>query len=107
MSLRRRYLDTVQTLLFRNRTKQPWNGNAVACSKPPALETCSDIIWYFISFNAEYLRYKGACHDSQTDPLDAPLSVSVLPANKLSMQELHQLIGIELITSCFLENLGS
>jgi len=23
--------------------------------------------------NAEYLRYKGACHDSQTDSLDAPL----------------------------------
>jgi len=25
------------------------------------------------AFNAEYLQYKGACHDSQKDPLDAPL----------------------------------
>jgi len=46
---------------------------AVACSKPTALETCSDSVWYFIGFNAEYLRSKGACHDSQKDPLDAPL----------------------------------
>ena len=46
---------------------------AVACSKPPVLETCSDSTWYFISFDAEYLRYKGACHDSQTDALDTPL----------------------------------
>ena len=29
---------------------------------------------YFIGFNAKYLRYKGACHDSQADPLDAPLA---------------------------------
>ena len=42
-------------------------GNAVACSKPPALETCSDSIWYFISFNAGNLQYKGVCHDSLTD----------------------------------------
>jgi len=48
-------------------------GNAVACSKTLALETCSDSVWYFISFNPEYLPYKGACHDSQTDPLGAPL----------------------------------
>jgi len=34
-------------------------------------------------------------------------SVSVLPANKLSLQELNQLIEIELLISCFLENFGS
>jgi len=36
-------------------------------------ETCSSSIQYVIGINAEYLWYKGACHDSQTDPLDAPL----------------------------------
>jgi len=46
---------------------------ALACCKPPALETCSDSVWYFIGFNAEYLQYIGACHDSQTDTLDVPL----------------------------------
>ena len=46
---------------------------AVAGSKPFALETCSDSVCYLIGLNAEYLRYKGACHDSQTDSLDAPL----------------------------------
>jgi len=25
---------------------------------------------HLISVNAKYLRYKGACHDRQTDPLD-------------------------------------
>ena len=44
---------------------------AVAGSKPFALETCSDTVCYLIGFNAEYLRYKGACHDSQTEPVDA------------------------------------
>jgi len=34
-------------------------------------------------------------------------SVSVIPENKLSLQELHQLIGIKLLTSRFLENFGS
>jgi len=29
------------------------------------------------------------------------------PANKLSLQEINQLIGIELVTSSFLENFGS
>jgi len=33
--------------------------------------------------------------------------VSVLPANKLSLQESNQLIEIELLTSRFLENFGS
>jgi len=28
-----------------------------------------------MTFNTEYLRYKGACHDSQTHPLDVPLLV--------------------------------
>jgi len=32
--------------------------------------------------------------------------VSVLPENKLPLQELNQLIEIELLTSCFLENFG-
>jgi len=32
---------------------------------------------------------------------------SVLPENKLLLQELHQVIEIELLTSCFLENVGS
>jgi len=40
--------------------------------KKAALQTCSGV-WYFIGFNAEYLRCKGVCHDSQTVPLDAPL----------------------------------
>jgi len=34
-------------------------------------------------------------------------SVSVLPANKRSLQELNQLIGIELLPLHFLENFGS
>jgi len=50
----------------------------VACSKPLALETCSDSLWYFIGFHAEYLQYRRACHDSQTDPLDAPLNKTEL-----------------------------
>jgi len=70
-SLRRRYLDKAGTLLFRN-TEQRQKGKAVACSKPPALETCSDSVSYFIGFNAEYLRHKSACHDSQTDPCKRP-----------------------------------
>jgi len=41
------------------------------------LQTCSGSIWYFISFNAEYLRYKRACHDSQTDPLNVPLPLQI------------------------------
>jgi len=34
-------------------------------------------------------------------------SVSVVPANKLPLQEMNELIGIELLTSSFLENLNS
>jgi len=49
---------------------------AVACSKPPALEMCSDSVWYFIGYNAEYLQYKRVCYNSQTDPVDAPLTVN-------------------------------
>ena len=73
----RRHLDKAGTLLLRN-TAVLSNSRremlAGACSKPPTLVTCSDSVWNFISFNAEYLRCKGACHDSQTDPLDAPLA---------------------------------
>jgi len=77
MALRRCYLDKAVTLLFRNSTTQRYREMpAVACSKTAALETCSNSVWYFIGFNAEYLRYKRVCHDSQTDPLDAPLCMS-------------------------------
>jgi len=34
-------------------------------------------------------------------------SVSVIPANKLSLQEINQLIGIELLTSNFIESFSS
>jgi len=34
-------------------------------------------------------------------------SVSVIPAKKLSMQELNKFIGIKMLTSCFLETLDS
>jgi len=34
-------------------------------------------------------------------------TVSVVPVNKLSLQEINQLIGIELLTSSFLEIFGS
>jgi len=34
-------------------------------------------------------------------------SVSVVPANKLLLQEINQLIGIELLTSNFLERFSS
>jgi len=45
MSLRRCYLDKAVTLLFRNNTMQRCKGNiGVACSKTPALETCSDSV---------------------------------------------------------------
>jgi len=33
--------------------------------------------------------------------------VSVIAANKVSLQEINQLIGIKLLTSGFLENFGS
>jgi len=73
MSLGRRYLDKAGTLLFRNITMQRYKGNAVHCSKLPALETCSDSVWYFIGLNAEHLRHKWSRHNTQTDPLEAPL----------------------------------
>ena len=34
-------------------------------------------------------------------------SVSFVPADKLSLQEINKLIGMELLTSGFLENFGS
>jgi len=74
MSLRRCCFDKAVTLLFCNSTMQCYKGNAGCClSKPPAWGTCSDSVWYFIGFNGECLWYKGVCHNSQTDPLDAPL----------------------------------
>jgi len=74
MSLCRHYLDRAVTLLFRNRTMQRYKGNIGCCLfQTRAFETCSDSVWYLIGFNAEYLRCKGVCHDSQTRPLDAPL----------------------------------
>jgi len=33
--------------------------------------------------------------------------MSVIPANKLSLQEINHFIGIELLASSFLENIGS
>jgi len=36
--------------------------------------TCISHSVYFISFNAQYLRYKGASHDSQIDPGSAPVT---------------------------------
>jgi len=45
---------------------------AVACFKPPTLETCSDSIWYFIGFNAAYLQ-KGPGMAAKKTPLDATL----------------------------------
>jgi len=33
-------------------------------------------------------------------------SMSVIAGNKLSLQKLSEVIGIELLTSCFLENFG-
>jgi len=47
---------------------------AVAYSIPPRLDTCSDSVWYYICFNAEYLQYRGICHDSQTVPWMHPWS---------------------------------
>ena len=34
-------------------------------------------------------------------------SVSVIPENTVTLQKFNQLIGIELLTSCFLDNLGA
>ena len=81
MSLRRRYLDKAVMLLFHNSAMQRNKVNVgCACCKTPALETCSKSVWYFISFNAEYLRCKGVCHDSQTDPVNAPLPADHQPS---------------------------
>jgi len=46
-------------------------------------------VWYFIGFNAEYLRCKGACHDSQTDPLDASLDVAALEVQREFIRTQH------------------
>ena len=73
---------------------------AVACSKAPALETCSDSVWYFISFNAEYLRCKGVCHDSQTDPLDAPLDCSLVSIDKNLAKYYHLIIWAQGQVKC-------
>jgi len=51
---------------------QHYRGNAVACSKPPALETCSGNVQYLISITSEYLHHKLACHDSKTVPCTCP-----------------------------------
>ena len=62
------------TLLSRNSTMQRYKGNVgCACSKTSTLETCSDSVWYFISFNADCLQCKVLCYDSQTDPRCAPV----------------------------------
>ena len=55
------------------------------CSKPPVLE----IFYHWLK--AEYLRYKGACHDSQTDLLDAPLCVGGTSRYFKSAAALHLL----------------
>jgi len=69
MSLCRHCLDKAVTFLFRNGTMQRYKENVGCCLfQTRAFETCSDSVWYFIGFNAEYLRCKGVCHDSQTDP---------------------------------------
>jgi len=34
--------------------------------------------------DVEYLWYKGACHDSQTDPMDTSLSILKTTTNKLN-----------------------
>ena len=43
-------------------------------------------LFSFIGFNAEYLQCKGVCHDSQTGPLDAPLSVRVDTVNRFGVK---------------------
>ena len=77
MSLRRRYLDKAGTLLFRNGTMQHYKGNVGRCLFQNSHIKYLQWRWYFIGFNAEYLRCKGVCHDSQTDPLDAPLGLGL------------------------------
>jgi len=75
MLLRRRYLDKAG-MLFRNSTMQRLKENAVCCLfQTIRIRDLQWQPWYFIGFNAEYLWYKGACLDSQTDPLDASLVV--------------------------------
>ena len=74
MSLRRCYFHKAVMLLFCNSTMQRYKGNVgCACSKTSTLETCSDSVWYFISFNADCLQCKVLCYDSQTDPRCAPV----------------------------------
>jgi len=45
-------------------------------------------------------------HDTRTVNL-TPCSVSVIPANKLPLPEVYQIIGIKLLTSGFPETFGS
>jgi len=65
----------------------------------------------FLASNSTTLPHNAACKLTTTwhqGPWTWLLcGVSVLPENKLPLQELNQLIEIELLTSCFLENFSS
>jgi len=69
------YLDKAVTVLFRNSSLQRYKGNVGCCLllNTRIWDLQWQGVWRFIGFNAEYLKCKGVCHDSQTDPLDAPL----------------------------------
>ena len=103
---------------------------AVTCGKTPATVTWSEDLEIFAVFchaiktNSRTIRSRlsqpasagkraDMC-EQQAHHCMAPeqwtwllCSVSVIPANKLSLEELHQLIGIELLIFGFLEIFGS
>jgi len=73
--LHEHYLNKTDVWLFHNNLMQLHKIiYAVACSKPPALEICSEIIQYLIGADAECLWHKRPCDDSETVPLDMPCS---------------------------------
>ena len=54
----------------------------------------------------EYLRYKGACHESQTDTLDAPLVGVIVPLRLLVEFEAKSLFEfLRFGLSSFVDNL--
>jgi len=54
-----------------------------------------------MGFNAEYLRCQGVCHDSQTDPLDAPLFAAVVgfPIMLKNHRELYAQLTVKALSN--------
>ena len=77
---------------------------SVTCGKTSTIVTWNEPCYcYAIKTNSRWIRSQ-ARHAWHQDREPGCCAVCVLPASKLSLQELNQLIEIALLTSCFLEN---